>query len=675
MRLSLRLERPFAAPVLVSTQMSSPLPATSPLRPWPRPWLTAVVTVLLALHAWLGWRASLEHSLIYDEVGHLTGGHAYWSLNDYRFHPENGNLPQRWAALPWRFAGATLPPEPSASWARSDVWTVGDAFLFRSGHNTIYLSAWSHLLMMVFSLGTAALVFATARRAWGDAGGVFALALFAFSPTFLAHGPLATSDVTMTFFFLASPAALWAALHRPTPSRIVLSLATTALACLAKHSFVLLLPILGGLILLHIWRPGRPPNPWSIPRLAGLITLHVAAAWLLIWTAFGWRYVPFSAAAPAWEKFYAPWELVMPREGLAAVAFGFARQVQLLPEAFLQGFAFVLHAAEQRGAYLAGEYRTTGWWWFFPFTFLLKSTLAELIALILAAPLLWRAWQRRDSAAPAAARALLPLGLLALVYGVVSLTTQLNIGHRHILPLYPVLFVAAGVLGASVSPIWIRWGLAPVLAFGAALTAFAHFPGYLAYFNPIGGGPMAGHRHLVDSSLDWGQDLPALATWQEKNLPVGATVFVSYFGSVPPAHYGVRGRALSPYPLVDGSALAFDTLRPGWYCISATMYRDVYSPFVGPWNLDLELAYQRLRAVVQAPPAPTPEATTARMRELWNFDRLRFARLLHYLRERPTDARPTATWFIFELTEREIDAVVDGSLTEIATLIEEHGRP
>ncbi len=647
----------------------SPLNAA---RVWPRPLLTAAVALLLAVHAWLGVRASFEHSLVFDEVGHLMGGNAYWAFNDYRFHPENGNLPQRWAALPWRMAGAYIPTTDTAAWGRSDVWTVGDETFFRSGNDTLYLIAWSHAFMAMISVALGALVFAWSRRLWGDGGGVFSLTLFAFSPTFLAHGPLATSDVTMAFFFLASVGAWWRVLERPSRLRLALSVATTALACLAKFSFVLLPGMLGALVLVAPFALGRERS-WTWLDVGGWITLHMLAAWLLIWTAFGWRYSGFAPGLPEAERFYASWELILARLGGLRGAFDFARAWHLFPEAFLQGFGFVLSAAKQRGAFLHGAYGIDGWWWFFPYAFLLKSTLAELVASLAVGIIAFRGgWTHRMDHAwwGNAARRFAPLVALFAIYWIVSLTSSLNIGHRHILPTYPVLFIWIGVLGSRLVITSIRRWLAPVLGIVAAATAYLTFPHYLAYFNLIAGGSMEAHRELVDSSLDWGQDLPDLAKWQASHVPKGARVYVSYFGSVPPDYYGVRGIPLAPYPLVP-SFLVYEPLQPGWFCISATMLRDIYSPASGDWSLEREKDYQRLKAVAASPRPTQEEEIIQRTRDLWMLDRLRFARLLQYLRMRPPEGRPSPSWFVFHLSPDELDTALNGSLNQLVEMIGE----
>src|SRR5439155_13724202 len=123
-----------------------------------------------------------------------------------------------------------------------------------------------------------------------------------------------------------------------------------------------------------------------------------------------------------------------------------------------------------------------------------------------------------------------PLLVLLGVYWAAALVSHLNIGHRHLLPIYPPLFILAG--GALPR---LRVPLA-ALAVAEGLLAWPH---YLAYFNPIAGGARNGYRHLVDSSLDWGQDLPGL----QRHHPA----YLAYFGTGSPRYYGIVASLLPSF--------------------------------------------------------------------------------------------------------------------------------
>src|SRR5262249_3620173 len=146
--------------------------------------------------------------------------------------------------------------------------------------------------------------------------------------------------------------------------------------------------------------------------------------------------------------------------------------------------------------------------------------------------------QAADGASePSIAYRLTPLLALLTVYWAFALASHLNIGHRHLLPTYPALFIIAGAAARWFEPVLeqpkgagkskISLPAAPSspmlvrsirLVVSAALLllaveAFGFWPNYLAYFNPLDGGPRHAYRHLNDSSLDWSQDLKGVKSW------------------------------------------------------------------------------------------------------------------------------------------------------------------
>ena len=647
------------------------------------------VAALLALHATLALWAVAGKSTTADELIHVTGGYAYWHLDDYRLHPENGILPQRWAALPAVFMA---PPFPELTgnpyWKTSEVQAVGHQFFYETGHDHFPMLMAGRAMIVLFSVATGLLIFGWSRRLFGLPGAFVSLGLFVFSPNFLAHGALATSDACMTFFFLASVGAWWRHLHDGRSRWWWLSALVFGLACVAKYSAPLLLPMMVLMAVARAWTAapltllGRTfaTRGGKFGAAALSAVGHGLVAMAVIWLFYGFRYSAFNPALPPADHFIRPWEVLDQHIGLPGQVLRAFAAVHALPEAFLYGFAYVLETAQVRSAFLNGNYSTTGWPSFFPWTFALKTTLPVLAATALVAGLAGRRWWR----APALVRPdfyrIAPLAALFAVYWAFSLTSHLNIGHRHILPTYPVLFVGAGALGAwLVSRRALPVAAAVVLVGGQVLEAARIAPHYLAYFNALGGGPENGHRHLVDSSLDWGQDLPGLKTWLDQNAD-GAPVFLSYFGTGEPDYYGIRARRL---PFVNAFKIPqpYVRLEAGVYAISATMLEHVYSPIRGPWTLELEKEFQELRGVepIFAAYVGDPQhraelnraATEAQWRRKWTrHDLLRFARLCHYLRARTPDAHVGYSVFLYRLNTAEVAAATAGSFSDWRALIE-----
>lgn len=661
--------------------MSTPFSRVSRMPVSLRPALvTAAATLLLALHWWLGVTGWLGKTVTSDETAHLVSGYSYWRFNDYRLQPENGNLPQRWGALPLLVQQPRLEPadNPSA-WSLSHVWALGQVFFFESGNNTDFMLATARATMALLSVATAWLVFAWSRRLWGDAAGLFSLALYTFSPTTLAHGPLVTSDMAAALALLVAAGAFWRYLEHPSVGRLAASLGFTGLAAVAKFSFLILVPVYGLLLGLHLLlrrADGHRLGPRDWGRLATAGAAHVVAVWALVWLFFGFRHSGFAPGLPPGWKYYVPWSELVPATGLRREVLLFLKEWRLFPEAYVHGFAYVLEAAQNRGAFLIGHHSPHGWWWFFPYAFLIKTPLAELAATGLAlVALLHRVVGPTGRAALVARlRPLAPLLVLPAVYWAVSITSNLNIGHRHLLPIYPPLFILVGGLLRPAAGRRIR-AAAAGLAVLAAVESSAIRPHYLAFFNSTVGGPAQGWRHLVDSSLDWGQELPALAQWLDQHRRPGEKIYLSYFGMGDARYEGIDAEPLAPY-FHHYRPRYWRELEPGLYCVGATMLQDPYSSWNGPWTARHEGVYRNLLRAMREELASgerTPlieEFGEGPSHPLWNLERLRFARLSLYLRQRAPAVVLGHSLRVYRLDEAELRILVDGTPEELAELIE-----
>ncbi|HWA85420.1 MAG TPA: glycosyltransferase family 39 protein, partial [Opitutus sp.] len=567
------------------------MPAVSPST---RRWLVRLcVVTLLAVHAIIAITGKRDWSVTSDEIIHVLAGQAYWQLDDYRIQPENGNLPQRWIGLPAVLTGAHLPPTDDPDWLTSDQWRLGYTYLYASGNDADRLLMRARAINIIWSLACALLIFAWSRRLFGLAGGFVSLGFYCLDPAFIAHGALATSDVCMTFFMLASVSAWWRYLVRGSAGAAAVSAGIFALACVAKYSAVLLLPMF--IVLIIVRALARRSPPLRAGRVTAVLLAHGAAAVFVIWASFGFRYVAAGPAAPPMMQFIRDWRLLIQEIGWQGHVLAWLRDWRLLPEAFLFGYNHVVAYAQQRAAFLDGNYSVHGWVWFFPLAFLYKTTLALLAALAGALLVTLRRWRTRAGVWREDLYRVIPLLVVVAVYGTFALASHLDIGHRHILPLYPVLFIFTGALGwwaarsAARAP---RWALAGLFAL-AAVEEFSIHPHELAFFNALSGGPAQGYRHLVDSSLDWGQDLPGLARWLQAH-PTSEPVYLSYFGTGEPGYYHIHARRLL---FINGLHVPqqYVPLEPGVYCIGATMLQQVYSRVRGPWTLALEREYQDLR--------------------------------------------------------------------------------
>ncbi|WP_415909751.1 hypothetical protein [Oleiharenicola sp. Vm1] len=233
--------------------MAASVPRLRPPRWLVWGWLAAMAVA----HAWQAASVSDEFSTTADEIAHLTAGYSYWQDRDYRLQPENGLLPQRWAALPLLGRDLKQLDRAHKAWAEADVWTVGDRFFHQSGND---LAAMLRSGRAMIALLGGVLVFAVGLWAWqlvGAAGAFVASTLAAFSPTLLAHAGLVTSDTAAALGFVLAAAAWWRLLHRVTPGRIAGAGLALGYLLLAKFSAVLFAPM--ALLMLAVRLVRRTP--------------------------------------------------------------------------------------------------------------------------------------------------------------------------------------------------------------------------------------------------------------------------------------------------------------------------------------------------------------------------------------------------------------------------------
>ena len=531
----------------------------------------------------------------------------------------------------------TVPPMISLN--RQDFYNDADALLF-----------WSRILVLLLGVALAVLVFSWSRELFGFAGGVLSLALFVFDPNFIAHSGLVTTDVGEALFMFGAIYFWWRTCRRLKAANVVLFVLFFGLAFATKFSAVLLLPMfwltaLGSVIWpesVRIRQAGKVRWASRTSRMAlaaGLFGLALLGTYALIWASYSFRYsaapspeeatkaeaqllrmaalsaghsggvvasvgtyrhpgnFPIEAAvrtSAATKKLLvnAPQGLVSKDDvvkimdtvplGLGGKLILFAQRHRLLPEAFIFGFARAEMRANVMSSFLLGNYSNTGFRSYFFYAFLLKTPLPALLLTVTALVLcLLKCAEKR--------RLVIFLLVPAGLYFLVAMTSHLNLGIRHLLPVYPLLYVLAGGLIPEVE----RWRrpvriviLLAIIGMIAVSSRVVFFPAagskwqrvaphYLAYFNEIAGGPANGFKELVDSNLDWGQDLKNLKLWLDAH-DIKTAVYLCYFGMADPQYYGILHYNLPGGCLLEPQQ-GFDVLPPGGLiAISATKLQGVY---------------------------------------------------------------------------------------------------
>jgi 4-amino-4-deoxy-L-arabinose transferase-like glycosyltransferase len=424
------------------------------------------------------------------------------------------------------------------------------------------------------ALGAAVLLWT--RRQFGLRAGAIAFFLCVLSPDVLAHGQIVTTDLAVALFVFLSVIAFRAATERVTLSRVILAGLATGAALASKFSALVLVPILIVLAVIVALSPRPLPvaryraAPRAVtgvaPRLAvlALVLLAMAAvALVFVWATYAFHprlaNDAEAAASFGWSR--------LERPGASSAVLRAVRAAGILPDAYVYGLATVLRDAP-RPAFLLGQISEQGWWYYFPATFLLKTPV-PLLAL-LALPLFGR---REKDERRRSLRVF--VWVPVAVYVAATFMARINIGHRHLLPVYPFLFAAAGAASArAIEAGRGRRAAVAVLAAWYAVSVVSVHPHYLGYFNEVLGGPSEGWRYLVDSNVDWGQDLRALKKWTDAH---GVTrLKLSYFGSADPLYYRIPCEMLPSKMHPDPERITRE-IEPGEIvAVSVTNLQGVY---------------------------------------------------------------------------------------------------
>jgi len=465
----------------------------------------AVAAILVGLFLAQGAWFITANSPTHDEAMHLASGYSYLATHDFRLNPPNPPLIKELLALPV-YLRYRLPFNPNPQyWASGSDFFIGQDFLYLSPIPANRILTLSRVANLVLGACLVMLVGWWAFRLWGGRAAVLATALASLEPNLVAHASLATTDIGVSLFVVLSVYLLWE--HLSAPRRWWLLVATgvsTGLACTSKYSAILLIPAMAVIVVLDLLlvEPHEAVPPVGsarrerrrelVQRGAALLVILVVAA-LTIPSAY------FFQGAQHWLS-------------------------------GLRSFLTLSQAGQP--AFFWGNYSYQGWWDYFLVAFLIKTPLGSLI--LIAASLVFGL-----AAGPPSRRHVLVLLTPVAIMFLAMTVAKVNIGLRHILPVYPFLFVLASRL-ATVH--FSRRWLAPALVFLAvvftAVSALRIAPHQLAYFNEAVGGPDEGYRYLADSNLDWGQDLRGVKVFMEKEqLPM---IYLSYFGSAPPSYFGIR---------------------------------------------------------------------------------------------------------------------------------------
>ncbi|HUE84264.1 MAG TPA: glycosyltransferase family 39 protein [Pyrinomonadaceae bacterium] len=464
----------------------------------------ALAALLFGLFAFQLWYHATRTSATVDESPHILAGHRHWQCGDFGINPEHPPLLKLLATAPLIFRTLVEPPWECGSriTSKPDSFLFGTKFIIQNGVDDIVIPA--RLSAALMSLLLAAIVFAATWQMFGWWEAVTALALLAFEPNLIANGSLVTTDTAISATAFAAVYALYRFRQKPNVLRFVPVGLAVGLMLAAKHSAVIFVPILFGLLIADaaIFRRNGNHLPKQILRQTAAFAGFFLIGLILLWAFYGFRYhaIPGATENTISIENYIKENSRRPEiaDSLSAQIVASVNQTRIFPESYILGIADVV-ATGSRNTWIFDRNYPTGQWFYFPLAFAVKSSVALLLLLPLG--LLFPFFN------PEKRREVMFLLVPSLLFFAVSLTSGLNIGVRHILPVYPFFVVIAG--GGAV---WagrkfhvFRYILIALLLFHAA-TAVRTAPNYMAFANDFWGGTNNTYRIFREANVDFGQN-------------------------------------------------------------------------------------------------------------------------------------------------------------------------
>lgn len=502
--------------------------------------VVGVVGLLMVLSLQLALSVRQE-SQTWDEGDHIFAGYRSWTSADFGLNPEHPPLVKLVATMPLLRLPLQTPKLQDRDF-KTEAFLDGRDFLYQNDADMILFR--TRMAAALFTLLLALLVFLATREMFGTGAAFIALTLLVFEPNLLAHGAVVTTDVGLSCFMFGALYAFYRYVQAPSLARLIIVGVAAGLALTAKHTGLLVFPMLALLAFCEVVR-NREVKGWSketfarTARPAGRLAVALVITGLIaagvLWASYGFRYNARPAGLEMNPSLANYTQKLKPHETWAVLTLA---RWRLLPESYLYGLTDVRWVADSMQTYILGKVYPHGVWFYFPVAFVIKSTLPFLILSLLAAVAIATRKLKRW-------REILLLTIPPVLFLAVSMSSGLNIGVRHILPLYVFLSVLIGGAAWALIRSDRRWGYAiALLLLFHAVSSLRVFPSYIAYANELWGGPANTYKYLTDSNTDWAQQLKATKLYLDKRGVKDC--WIAYFaqGLVDPAYYGIPCKPL-----------------------------------------------------------------------------------------------------------------------------------
>lgn len=510
-----------------------------------------IAGTLLLIMGGLGLGSMVGNSAIVDEVAHIPAAYSYLRFQDYRLNPEHPPLIKDLAGFPLQFMDLKFPDNlPAWTTDVNGQWETGWSFLYHLGNDADKILFWSRLPILLLALGFGAVLYILVLRHWGTAVALMTLGFYALSPNIIAHSTVVTTDLGASIFIFLALVSFAAYVTKPAAETLGWLSLALGVAQLAKFSAVVLYPFLGAVAFALVWLRHRDGSIRSRLKIyLGGFSLASGLSLIWIWVYYGSQVAQMPLSVQ--DRLIAG-SLNGDKVRFLGDALLHINHLPLMkPLAqYLLGLAMVFNrVASGNVTYFNGKVTDKSFLGYFPELFLFKTQLGLLLLGLGVAVLIWR--MSRGGTGSLTSRLMRHanthvlewiLGMFAVFFFAISVAGHLNLGIRHILPIYVPIFVLIS-LGTvtvlkSMEPARLKLaaGALSVTLLWYGGSTISSYPNYLSYFNEVMLGQGNSGKYFSDSSVDWGQDLKRLKKYVIDH-PEIKHVAVDYFGGGVPEYY------------------------------------------------------------------------------------------------------------------------------------------
>jgi hypothetical protein len=474
----------------------------------------AVVVLLLTMVVEVGL-STRQQSPSWDEGDHIYAGYMNWMNGEYTLNPEHPPLVKLVATLPLVPLDLKTAPR-QGRYFKDEAYFGGRELIFRNDpkyggkYSSDTLLFRVHMAALTFGVLLAGTLFFAGQEMFGTAAGLIALTLLVFDPSILANAPYVTTDTGAACGFFATVYTFYRFVKQMTWKRAAVCGLVLGLALAAKHSTIVLFPLLtmlaAGEIAVRWKKSGKLPTILIKNTAIGLGIIGAIALFVL-WGMYSFRFHMHPSGVSM-----APLNVeVRPLSAPMRWFILFCAHYHLLPESYLFGLVDVQGVGEAWPTYYMGKVYAHGIWYYFPTVLAVKWTVGTLATVALAIWVFASGKVRQT-------REMLFLAFPAAFYLAIAMAGPLNMGERHILPIFPFIFLLLGAAGAWLMKRSKKWAVAVIFLVAAhAAESLSAFPNYIPFGNALWGGPANTHKYFSDAAVDWAQQLKWTKQWLDEH--------------------------------------------------------------------------------------------------------------------------------------------------------------